>query len=329
MSAASMAAKEEHVGPAIYEDILRIPRPPKPVGRVPRAVGFWDLETGVGELSVRLVRSRPTFVGPGNEAGGWSAPGFPGTFRDAGSDTLTRDLVRILLGRDGLPVHLQNHQPILQIMKSPLILPVLGLVGVLSASSAWAQTEAVSNLAEPLLGGAQFDSTGRQAGRFTTGTTINGSVSLYSVILSARNTPTTPGIGLTLELYGDNADPDGGLLIATLTGSDPIGTSYANYTFSAPSGTLLADNTSYWLVAIASSGQFEWAVTGSGAEVGLAGWSISDGHSSGVVGWVSTPDQAAQFAVNVEPVPESSTHAAGALLVGAVGGLWWRQRRSR
>lgn len=214
-------------------------------------------------------------------------------------------------------------------MKSPLFLPVLGLVGALSASSAWAQTEAVSNLGNLRYGGNQVLPGRSEAMRFTTGTSVEGLFRLFSVVIEARNTPTTPGTGFAFNLYSDNANPDGGSLIATLAGSDPTGTSFADYTFSAPADTFLAASTSYWLVASAASGEFQWAITSDHSQTDptTAGWSIDDNHGVSD-SWTIEPDPL-KFSVNISPVPEPSSYAAGLLLVGAVGGVWWRQRRSR
>lgn len=199
------------------------------------------------------------------------------------------------------------------------------LAVLLQPSTALA-AEAVSNLGENQTGQFGVSSLLNYAQGFTTGNSGLGSLTLESVVIRANQPDGAAASGFTLQLFSNPAS-FGGPPIATLIGSDPSGAAFANYTFTAPPNTLLADNTSYWLVASATStGAFGWANTTSDAQTGSPGWAVLDSSYIKLGSqWDVAPDsEAMMLAVNV--IPEPSTYAAGLLLAGAIGSLCWRRR---
>ena len=211
--------------------------------------------------------------------------------------------------------------------RSGLFLTALALVASarLQPDAAAATAEAVSNTGQPTVTAAG-PSTTLVAGQFTTGSSASGTVELASVVLRAWNQ--FGGTGFALQLYGDTGGFPGSP-IATLAGAAPSGNAEADFTYTAAPGVFLSDTTPYWLVASATTtAPYSWAQTDSASETGLPGWSIADRwrYSSNDGGnWTTVDNRSLKFAVNIV-VPEPSTYAAGVMLAGAVGGLWWRRR---
>lgn len=107
---------------------------------------------------------------------------------------------------------------------------------------------------------------------FTTG---NDSNIINSVILRLAELTANPN--LFVRLYNDSS---GGLgsQIASFTNPSFTPNTTRNYTFNINNPQTLAANSTYWLVVgiLSGSGQYIWAVTTSGNQSGLSGWSIRD-----------------------------------------------------
>ncbi len=148
-----------------------------------------------------------------------------------------------------------------------LALPLLAAL----APAAQAQDTLVSNTGQPLV----FAENQERGATFTTGTNAGGytlsTVDVALVTASGRDTVVT-------IRAGGSANP--GAIVATLANPSSF-TSNAVNTFTAPAGTTLAANTTYWLVVndgrrTTSSQNVVIATTTATAQTGAAGWSIGD-----------------------------------------------------
>jgi len=134
--------------------------------------------------------------------------------------------------------------------------------------------------------------------------------------------------GLTVELYSDNAGIPGTSL-ATLSGTSPSVTGFANYTFTTTSTVTLATNTTYFAVLTApsptSTDKYRWRQTTTG-QTGDPGWAIADSsyyYNSGSV-WTQDTGTPNYIAVDASAVPEPSTVL---LVLAAAGGAYFLKRR--
>ena len=163
----------------------------------------------------------------------------------------------------------------------------LALVPLLSAAPEVRAELLIGNLN---IGNASNNVSSLQPGRsiaqaFTTGTNAGG-YTLESVELFLRVDISAADIGdlvATLRSEGSSGDPD--TTLGTLTNPASIigessGTSLGAEdaaTFTAPSGTVLAANTTYFVVLRFDQGRTMWGASANGEESGgAAGWSIAD-----------------------------------------------------
>ena len=162
------------------------------------------------------------------------------------------------------------------------------------------------------------------ANSFTTGSS-GTTLSDVSLVIFGSS-----GTGFSLALYTDAAGAPG-TAVESLSGNATPTTGTYSYT---SSGSTLAANTTYWVVAAGpSSGPdyyFNFTTTPSTAETGAAGWTIGNSYSystSPSLTWTPAGSSAIQFSVNTTAVPEPSSYAALAG-VGALMLVASRRRRS-
>ncbi|MCB1131528.1 MAG: PEP-CTERM sorting domain-containing protein [Verrucomicrobiae bacterium] len=173
------------------------------------------------------------------------------------------------------------------------------------------------------------------ANSFTTGP--GAGWTLDGLTLSLSEALTVSG-SISIELFSDNSGAPGTSL-AVLSGPDPSGSSFTDYTYT-PGGTVtLAAATTYWVVASGPlEGVFDtyaWERTSDTSEsFAASGWSIGDatyeattGTSSATWGsWsVVSAGDPNLFSVSATAVPEPS----GVMLVALSGGLLVTARRRR
>jgi len=168
------------------------------------------------------------------------------------------------------------------------------------------------------------------AASFTTDATFP-SYELSTIVLSMHSGVGQPG-GFSLKLYSD-ASNQPGLPLETLVGSShPF--SAGKYTYTS-NGTVLAANTTYWIVAEASVGDaqanyYSWRMVSDTAQTttGSSNWLIGDGWAERPYqsqSWGLSPSFTFQFAVTA--IPEPSTYGMLALGLGMI--VWLRRRRAK
>ena len=214
---------------------------------------------------------------------------------------------------------------------------LLGIATLLGAGPAWADT-LVSTI-----GGAGVSSTilsvRDQAQAFTTGNASNGytltgiKVQWDTVIRSGVSVLRIPGAGQTVTAIVTDGLASTATTIATLTNP---GTWTETSEFSAPSGTTLAANTTYYFIIEGTDGNL--AVTSSDAEDSGAhsGWTVANTRSqraaatSGLGGTWSSTVQTLRISVEGEGVGETFACSAasmerqvwtGTITVGVINAL--------
>ena len=186
----------------------------------------------------------------------------------------------------------------------------------LPAGETTAQTTTlVSNTEE----GATQEFVVKAGTKFTTGTNSTG-YTISSVGISLGRAGTS--VNRTVAIRADGTDPTG-TVIATLSPPASL-TANAVNTFTAPTNTVLAANTTYWLV-VSSNAAFRALATTSDAESGATGWSI--GNTSRyipTVSWLSITNALA-FAINgqVNPPPPNAPTGLTATAGGGRVTLSW------
>jgi hypothetical protein len=206
------------------------------------------------------------------------------------------------------------------------------VIALVTATSALPATLAVSNLGETSLGNAAISPFGGDANgsalaqAFTTGTLAPGftAFNLDSLTFSlSEQGGDAPG-SVTVQLYTVGGGNIPGTLLATLTGPDPVGSTPANYSYTPTAPFSLAPSTTYFAVltttqpSVSSGPFYRAAVTGSTSETGLPGWSIADFSRQNGGGSVWVSDSPVQLEVMATAVPEPSSVA---LLAGVLGGF--------
>ena len=196
----------------------------------------------------------------------------------------------------------------------PLLMGVAVLaLAALAAPPARAQTVVtlVSNT-----GGVGASSSLIVAQSFTTGSYARGyeisEVQIY--IFSVPNAADRPTDWV--KIYADNDSGLPGALVATLTNPSTFATSNQSNTFTAPSGTRLNRNTTYWLVVndgVSDATNIgHWSSTDRNNETGEDGWSIGNGslHKSLPAHSWATGNNSLVFAVRgPAPPPLDATDA--------------------
>ncbi|MDE0471757.1 MAG: fibronectin type III domain-containing protein [Ekhidna sp.] len=149
--------------------------------------------------------------------------------------------------------------------------PQLGLLlvaALLLAGPTAAQDVLVSNTSNSSSGASTSATT---ATKFTTGDNSTG-YTISSIGVFLGQVPASGTITVTIQ-GGSGTDP--GTVIYTLSNPDAL-TANAVNTFTAPVNTMLAANTTYFLVA-AVSNNLNVSLTADNDETGASGWSIADG----------------------------------------------------
>ena len=166
---------------------------------------------------------------------------------------------------------------------------LLAAFAALLALPAQAQTTAitlVSNTAESAgVGSGQFGAQSFETGSNTGGYTIS-EVNIHVRTASGKST--------SVKIRENNASDEPGALVATLNNPATL-TSNGLNTFTAPAGTTLAADTTYWISVNEgiSSDRVSFNTTGANGETGEMGWSIGNGRlwrSSEGVGWTTSTD---------------------------------------
>ena len=144
----------------------------------------------------------------------------------------------------------------------------------------------VSNVGQTAAGNANVTATQSQGQGFTTGSD-SGGYTLGSVELAVSSFSGTAS-DITVSIYSESSG-DPGTLVHTLTTPASIATPVT--TFTAPSGTTLAANTTYYVVISTTGSGINLSRTNAAAEDtgGASGWSIADDRRFiGGGTWVTT-----------------------------------------
>ncbi len=174
------------------------------------------------------------------------------------------------------------------------------------AQSAEAQTTLVSNTGQTQTGSFLFEF----ATKFTTGANAAG-YALSEVDIAVGRSSVTDLTGRTTVVTiraGGGTNP--GALVATLVNPNSFTLDALN-TFTAPAGTVLAANTTYFLVfndgrATTAQNIPVTAASGNG-QTGQAGWSIDNGSRFRQTGAWFISTQSMRFAVKGTPAPAAPT----------------------
>lgn len=163
------------------------------------------------------------------------------------------------------------------------------------------------------------------AGSFTTG---SGSLNLSSVTLSLGNRGNVTG-GLRVDLFSGDLTAPSTQLIQLMGDTNPG--DFTNPVYTANGGYDLTSGTDYWIVASiigGNTGVFRWSETYSGTQTG---WDIGNNSSTSTNGstWSSVTSVAMKFSVTTSAVPEPSTYAAFAGLVGIAFAASFRRRKAQ
>jgi hypothetical protein len=185
----------------------------------------------------------------------------------------------------------------------------LGLL-LISGNLTQAQSTAVSNLGTTTDAASYaiiYSSIGYNQSYAQSFTTGADPATLASVTLQIRNQIglAVDGGGFTVSLYSDNAGVPGALL-SVLTGNATPKVD-GPYTYTAPPGTPLAADTTYWIWATVSPPLpykgYSWAVASDMSETALSGWSLgacgSLTLSGGVGSWELYPVSRLKMAVDI------------------------------
>ncbi len=177
------------------------------------------------------------------------------------------------------------------------------------AQGAEAQTTLVSNTGQTSAGGFVFEF----ATKFTTGANAAG-YALSEVDIATGGGAVTDVTGRTTVVTiraGSGATP--GALVATLTNPSSFTLNALN-TFTAPAGTVLAANTTYFLVFNDGRGgslsqNIPVNITTADGQTGLSGWSINNGSRFRSLGanWLTSLSQSVRFALKGTPAPAAPT----------------------
>ena len=174
---------------------------------------------------------------------------------------------------------------------SALLLLLLGALALfallLTMQPPPAQAQAVTDLVSNTAGSSSGSSNSFAAQSFTTGANAGG-YTLSEVRIKISTTGST-----SMKIREDSSGAPGSEL-ATLTNPSSIVANSLN-TFTAPSGTTLAANTTYWVSVSegVSSGKARLTLTDSDSETGSTGWTIGNGslfRNSEANSWSSSTD---------------------------------------
>ena len=195
----------------------------------------------------------------------------------------------------------------------------------------------VSNLTNGAIGNNGIASTSRHAAAFTTGSHTGG-YTLHSFTAETRWASGTGNLDWAIYTATTDTDPkpDTEVQGATISGSNPTGTTYANYTFTCSgSGCTLDPDTTYFLLATTSSGAtYMWHYTTDLSETAAPsdnGWEIGKGwlrnYANNVWGdWVTYND-VSKFKVSATLNPTlaaaSDTATTATLTISHHSGAWW------
>ena len=175
----------------------------------------------------------------------------------------------------------------------------------------------VSNVGQTAAGNANVTATQSQGQGFTTGSD-SGGYTLGSVELAVSSFSGTAS-DITVSIYSESSG-DPGTLVHTLTTPASIATPVT--TFTAPSGTTLAANTTYYVVISTTGSGINLSRTNAAAEDtgGASGWSIADDRRFfGGGNWVNTSSPI-RMRVNGDA---ASTDIWSATLTVAIGGSFY------
>jgi len=187
----------------------------------------------------------------------------------------------------------------------------------------------VSNLTESATGTSGFTSTGWCTSSFITD---GASYVLKSVTMRVLS----QSVPVTIEalLYNNNGGQPG-QIAETLIGNPTVNsiwdgsldtTTFEDITVLS-NGITLSPNTTYWLVATATSGAGVWASTNTTNSMSPGLWSITGEHSvsfdSGGIWSAGTPGYPNQFNIDAIIVPEPTT-----FLLFSLGMIMLRKRRN-
>ena len=177
----------------------------------------------------------------------------------------------------------------------------------------------VSNVGQTAAGNANVTATQSQGQGFTTGSD-SGGYTLGSVELAVSSFSGTAS-DITVSIYSESSD-DPGTVVHTLTTPASISTPVT--TFTAPSGTTLAANTTYYVVISTTGSGINLSRTDATAEDtgGASGWSIADsGRVFASNAWRTTTSPI-RMRVN-DAAATTSTGIWSATLTVAIGGSFY------
>ena len=150
----------------------------------------------------------------------------------------------------------------------------------------------------------------RTATKFTTGTSATG-YTISSAGLSLKDAPSSGTVTVTIR---DGSGTDPGTVLATLSNPDAL-TANAINTFTAPTNTVLAASTAYFLAVEPGNG-LTVDISFSNDETGAAGWSIANDSREGNDTW-GDASYSLKFSVSgtANPAPTVSLAAAVSTII--------------
>jgi hypothetical protein len=225
-------------------------------------------------------------------------------------------------------------------LKNKMKTKLIALLALVTLPAFGSITTPISNLNQP---GADFgyyvDSSASPAVSFTTGSQATY-LSSITILASLALTGNNPRGDLVLSLYSNSGSAPGSSL-TTLTGSNPNTpvNDFVPVTFTDSGSTLLAANTTYWIVASDPIADNEfgyvWGVTSSTSADSGSSWDLGQAvdYLNDYALWGSLSSEL-QFSVQVSetgsvaPVPEASTYMAGLSMAAILGLSLLRKPRS-
>ena len=211
-------------------------------------------------------------------------------------------------------------RPVARLWRRGLSMLAMALVPLLSAAPEARAELLIGNLnigtATDSISSAGF---GLIAQGFTTGTNASG-YTLESIQLFFLAAISAGDIGdLTVTLRAVNGDDPATTVLHTLTNPSSItGENTASNldasdaaTFTAPVGTTLAANTTYFVVVDFDQARVLWGITADGEESGAAGWSIAD-HGKYISSMTWTDDSGGEsYLIRVNGAANAGTGSTG------------------